>query len=142
MDTVLEIVLLAIEHILPKRLRWIVLYLTLLCVVGYTIYYFYLTWSYGRTGSTNLDPSHNYLNRRLVTINAQGIKDVRVSPDVIPWTRIQSIETRKIDRVWQILLRVDNASQLAFSPTYKGFRGDFDPASDSRTINITFHQRC
>ena len=44
MDTVLEIVLLAIEHILPKRLRWIVLYLTLLCVVGYTIYYFYLTW--------------------------------------------------------------------------------------------------
>ena len=73
----------------------------------------------------------------LVTINAQGIKDVRVSPDVIPWTRIQSIETRKIDRVWQILLRVNNASQLAFSPTYKGFRGDFDPASDTRTINIS-----
>jgi hypothetical protein len=44
MDTVFDIMLLAIEALLPKRHRWIVLYLALLGVVGYTIFYFYKTW--------------------------------------------------------------------------------------------------
>ena len=75
--------------------------------------------------------------KALVTISPQGVRDLRVSSEVIPWNWIDSVETREIDRIWRILLRVTPASHLALVSHYKAFTGDYEPSTDTRTINIS-----
>jgi hypothetical protein len=75
--------------------------------------------------------------KALLTINPQGVRDLHVSSEVIPWNWIDSVETREIDRIWRILLRVTPASQIPLAPYYKGFSGDYEPSTDTRTITIS-----
>lgn len=75
--------------------------------------------------------------KALVTISPQGVRDLRVSSDIIAWNWIDSVETREIDRIWRILLRVTPASQIALVSHYKGFTDDYEASTDTRTINIS-----
>lgn len=72
----------------------------------------------------------------ILTLTPEGIKDTRVSSDLIPWRQVAAIDVKKIDHLWQILLVVNRASELHLSKYYRGFAGDADIERDRRTFNI------
>jgi hypothetical protein len=63
--------------------------------------------------------------RTVVTITSQGIKDARLSGDVVPWRGIQSLSTAQIKRQRFIVLAIDPSieQQLTLKPIARLSRG-------------------
>lgn len=57
-------------------------------------------------------------DRTVVTVTPRGIKDIRLSADVVPWRGVQNISTGKIKRQKFILLAIDPSieARLALTP--------------------------
>jgi hypothetical protein len=63
--------------------------------------------------------------RTVVTISPHGIKDVRLSADVVPWSGVQDISTAKIKRQKFIVIAVEPSieARLTFTPIARWSRG-------------------
>ena len=59
----------------------------------------------------------------VVTLSPEGIRDIRIAPETIPWSAVRGIGSRRVQGQAFIVLDVDPGAALTLSPAVRWTRG-------------------